>query len=180
MMDQFRPLLFLSLTWWIELSSKSKTIIYHSIDSIYYDNGCYVHTDSLCSLQINPTIHHVTIAIDCGSHCRLSSNFNYGQCDIFNKIGIEHCNQGRGDCRPKIYNQSACITTENAHKTETTSTTSTPDNSNIDQQSTTVTALAIIIVILIILLVIVSVALIWTCWTYKINGAIKNQYQQHR
>jgi hypothetical protein len=65
--------------------------------------------------------------------------------------------------------------------TEITSTvTNTMENLNTEQQSTTVAALAITIVILIVLLVIVSVVLIWTCWTYKIKGATKNQYQQHR
>ena len=99
-------------------------------------------------------MQHVAIAIDCGRQCRPSSNFNYGQCDIFNTFGIERCNQGQ--CESKNY---SCITTENVHTIEATST-STLDDSNIDQQST-VAALAITIVILIVLLVIVSVALIW-------------------
>ena len=121
---------------------------------------------------------NVEIMIDCGGQCRSTSSYWYGQCDFFSALGIEDCNQGH--CTSQIYNLSACITTtETVHKTETTSTTSTPDSSNTDQQST-VAALAITTVILIILLVIVSVALIWTCWTYKINGATKNQYQQHR
>ena len=110
MMDQFRPLLLLSLTWWIELSSN--TIIYHSIDIIYYDNGCYVHTDSLCSLPITPTVQGVTIDIDCGGQCRPSSFYLYGQCtDFFSALGIQDCYQGQ--CTSEIYNLSACITTEN-------------------------------------------------------------------
>ena len=208
------PLLLLSLTWWIELSSK--TIIYHSIDSIYYDNGCYVHTDSLCSLQITPTVQHVTIAIDCGGQCRSSSSYLYGQCaDFFSALGIQDCNQGQ--CESKIYNLSACITTENEINTtysanqnancqcsrcmdDATNTVATTDQPqactptiiyktetvnetvvvNSRNQQSVIVALATIIVILIILLVTVSVALIWTCWTYKINSATKSQYQQHR
>ena len=139
-------------------------------------------------------MQYVGIVMNCGGLCTLSTAIQYGQCDFFSTLGIQNCNQRQ--CRPKIYNLSACITTETTETVntiETTSTTSTLDNSNkttsttstlndsnADQLSSTVTALAIIIVILIVLLVIVSVALIWTCWTYKINGATKNQYQQHR
>ena len=63
------------------------------------------------------------------------------------------------------------------YKTETVNETVVVNSSN---QQSVIVALATIVVILIILLVTVSVALIWTYWTYKINGATKNQYQQHR
>ena len=71
----------------------------------------YVHTDSLCSLQIDPTVRDVRITIDCGGQCRPSSNFNYAQCDFISALGIEHCNQGQ--CESKSYNLSTCITTGN-------------------------------------------------------------------
>ena len=55
----------------------------------------------------------ITIGIDCGGQCRSSSSYLYGQCvDFFSALGIQDCNQGQ--CESKIYNLSACITTETA------------------------------------------------------------------
>ena len=158
-------------------------------------------------------MQRVGIVIDCGSQCGSSSSYLYGQCaDFFSALGIEDCYQGQ--CESKIYNLSACITTENVINTtysanqnancqcsrcrdDDTNTIATTDQPqactptktetvketvvvNLSNQQSVIVALAIIVVILIILLVIVSVALMWTCWTFKINSATKSQYQQHR
>ena len=74
-----------------------------------------------------------------------------------------------------------CIPPTIIYRTEITNKTEfTTCISSTNQPSTAVAALAIMVGILIVLLVIVLIALMWTCWTFKIKGTTKSQYQQHR
>ena len=113
MMELFRSLLFLSLTWWIKHSSK---LDYKTIpQSVIRINGyCIIlYTDSLCSLELDPRTDNVRVIIDCGDQCRLPSANEYddSQCtNFFNTLGIEDCNQR--ECNQRVYNLNACITAD--------------------------------------------------------------------
>ena len=149
------------------------------------------------------------ITLDCNGQCSLTSNFNTYQCvDLVNDLGIQ-CSQASCSTRAYNLSACVTaengmivsdmtipgndrgnsavydMTTEQSQAASTvireeTTKESLLNNCNTNQQSTAVAPLAIVIVILIVLVVIVSVALIWTCWTFKIKAATKGQYQQHR
>ena len=150
------------------------------------------------------------ITVDCSGQCTFTSIYQNYQCvDLVNDLGIQcsqpscstrvynlstcvtaengiiirdttiQTNVGNGVVNDMTTEQSQARIPTTVHRTETTEG-NVLDNCNTNQQSTTVAALAIMVVILIVLLVIVSIALIWTCWTFKIKGATKSQYQQHR
>ena len=100
----------------------------------------YTYTDSLCSLEINPTMQSIGIVMNCGGLCTLSTAIQYGQCDFFSTLGIQNCNQRQ--CRPKNYNLSACITTETAiNPTSSTSHVNTNSIATTEQPQTTTTTI---------------------------------------
>ena len=135
--------------------------------------------------------------INCGGQCNLASSFQNQHCAEL----IQQCNQA--ECNQRLYNLSTCISAEtgiiitdtpiqtnirDAVTTEMTMeqtqesipTTVKTTNRNVQVNSNqTVAALATTVALLIVLLVIVSIALIWTCWTFKIKEAMCYQFQ-HR
>ena len=138
------------------------------------------HIDSLCSLEINPTVQGIPITTDCGGLCRSSSSFQYGQCDFFSALGIERCNQGH--CRPKIYNLSACITAGTA--TNPTSSTSHVNTNSIatteQSQATIEVQLKVVIGLLVVLVVMAIIPWIWIYWKFKVNKRPKGDKEQIR
>ena len=201
MMKLSWSLLFLSLAWWINQSSKTREISCNSD----YNDFIIIQTDSRCSLQLTPRIQNVGITINCGGQCGIVSSFMYSHCvDLFDELGIQRCIQA--ECNTRIYNLS--ITRENeittsdmpiqsnamddvtndmttekiqanipitVHRLDSTNRyVMDKCNGNTNQQSTAIAVLATMVAILIVLLVIVSTVLIWTCWTFN------HKFQQHR
>ena len=156
-----------------------------------------MHIGSLCSLRLTPSTQGVRIIINCGGQCTVASSFQNRYCAEL----IQRCNQA--ECNQRLYNLSTCISAEtgiiitdtpiqtnirDAVTTEMTieqtqesiPTTVKTTNKNVQVNSNqTVAALATTVALLIVLLVIVSIALIWTCWTFKIKEAMRFKFQ-HR